>query len=111
MYRLHLYCYTSDRVEEKLSKVQATYGGGSCFLLKINSRLPGSIVLGDNPWSRVARHYTTLHNSNGEVIHYRLGREYECSYKEYIILSTMNSIKGVVGTTVSVVKYKGSNNA
>ncbi|CAI8014074.1 Trafficking protein particle complex subunit 8 [Geodia barretti] len=52
-------------VEDKLSKLQATYGAGSCCLLKINSRWPGSVVLGDNPWSRVARHYTS-HNSNGE---------------------------------------------
>ena len=58
--------HTIDRVEDKLSKVQAAYGAGSCCLLKINSRWPGSIVLGDNPWSHVARHYT-LHNSNGEV--------------------------------------------
>ena len=52
------------RAEEKLAKTQATYGTGSCVLLKINSRQPGSVVLGDNPWSRVARHYTS---TNGEV--------------------------------------------
>ena len=48
--------------QDNLAKAQATYGTGSCFLLHTNSRQPGSVVLGENPWSRL-----TLHSTTGEV--------------------------------------------
>lgn len=51
--------------DDNLAKIQAAYGSGSCVLLCINSRPPDSVVLGENPWSRVARHYTV--NTDGEV--------------------------------------------
>ena len=72
MYNVHCTCgvYTWYVVwhcsaDDNLAKVQATYGPGSSVLLCINSRPPDSVVLGENPWSHVARHYTV--NTNGEV--------------------------------------------
>lgn len=65
------YCFLTSvciisSAEDNLAKAQATYGTGSCFLLRINSRHPHSAVHGENPWSPVARHSATV-NSAAEV--------------------------------------------
>ena len=66
MYLLCHLCLCS--AEDNLAKIEATYGSGSCLLLHINSRRPDSVVLGDNPWSRVVSHYTAG-NSTHQVGH------------------------------------------
>lgn len=65
VYHVILWFYSA---EDNLAKVQGSYGSGSCFLLRINSRKPDSVVLGDNPWSHVASQYSSV-NSAGVVGH------------------------------------------
>ena len=67
---IYLLCHLSlYSAEDNLAKIEATYGSGSCLLLHINSRRPDSVVLGDNPWSRVASH-CTAGNSTHQVGHW-----------------------------------------